>query len=350
MEDKSSIDVDPKENTTTDGRGKRSRLTKVKRRVEKLLQGEKRRESKETDVTPLRGELDEVSHAAVRGWFDRAGPCDRVEVYLDGRKLATLSPTAYREDLERAGHGDGCRSFALSLEGYLRTPEATVRIDVDGKRFAETQIEKPDLRLSQKRWRDDEPDVGLTWGVSMTGDSLVDLYCRHRSFAGGDRILEIGPGYGRILKAMRARALSYGSYVGVDLSAARVARLNAGLGDDRTRFVQGDVNEWRDADGFDVVVCSSTFEHLFPNCSAALHNLRSQLRPGATLFIDFIDSETDHETFEGSGTFIRWYSEPTLRALFEAAGLDVTSVERLEFGPGSDGRPIWRLVFVATVR
>ena len=60
-------------------------------------------------------------------------------------------------------------------------------------------------RRSQRRWRSDEIAPHLTWDRLMTGDSLWDLYQRRHDFNARDRILEIGPGYGRLLKTALER-------------------------------------------------------------------------------------------------------------------------------------------------
>ena len=80
------------------------------------------------------------------------------------------------------------------------------------------------LNLSQARWRSDEPDAGLTWGVPMSGDAFVRVLCEHFTFDNAT-IVEIGPGYGRILEALLKRSTPFRRYIGLEISAARVARL-----------------------------------------------------------------------------------------------------------------------------
>jgi 16S rRNA A1518/A1519 N6-dimethyltransferase RsmA/KsgA/DIM1 with predicted DNA glycosylase/AP lyase activity len=58
----------------------------------------------------------------------------------------------------------------------------------------------------------------------MTGDSLWALYERYRQFTPNDKILEIGPGYGRLLKTALDRKIPFQSYAALELSN-RVDRL-----------------------------------------------------------------------------------------------------------------------------
>src|SRR5205823_4510329 len=128
--------------------------------------------------------------------------------------------------------------------------------------------------ISQKRWSGDEPVAGLTWGNMMTGDSLWLVYQKYRQFTSDDKILEIGPGYGRLLKTALQHKIPFHSYTGIELSMSRVERLNDEYADQNIHFVQGDVETWTGASEFTVVICSSTFEHLYPDCRKALLNLK----------------------------------------------------------------------------
>src|ERR1051326_5832752 len=59
--------------------------------------------------------------------------------------------------------------------------------------------EKMLLQLSKQRWRGDEPAAGLMWGVPMAGDPFIRFLLDHVSLPKSATIVEIGPGYGRIL-------------------------------------------------------------------------------------------------------------------------------------------------------
>jgi SAM-dependent methyltransferase len=204
----------------------------------------------------------------------------------------------------------------------------------------------------------------------MDGESLWSIYQREHEFKATDRILEIGPGYGRLLKTALKRGVPFERFVGLELSAARVEKLNDEFGSSKILFVAGDADQWRGSDPFDVVLCSSTFEHLHPDCRKALRNIRSQLVPGASVFIDFIGSIPRRilgidptpiarflnqvlgirlKYFEKDGTYIRIYFENELRAIFKDAGFVVQKIESTVVGEGETG-PIKRLVVIAKVK
>ena len=203
----------------------------------------------------------------------------------------------------------------------------------------------------------------------MDAESLWSIYQRHHDFKASDSILEIGPGYGRVLKTALKRGVPFKRFVGVELSGARVEKLNTEFGSSKVSFVTGDADHWQGAEKFDVVLCSSTFEHLHPDCRAALRNIRGQLAPGASVFIDFVGSIPRRvlgvdptpiarflghvlgirlKYFEKDGTYIRFYFENELKAMFEEAGFAVKSIESTEIGEGESG-PIKRLVVIARV-
>lgn len=216
------------------------------------------------------------------------------------------------------------------------------------------------LRLiSQRRWSGDEPAEGLTWGSLMTGDSLWDLYEKYREFSSHDKIFEIGPGYGRLLKTALDRKIPFHSYTALELSKSRVDRLHREFDLKNVYFIQGDVDTWVDSSKFDVVICSSTFEHLYPDCQTALRNVHQHLAPEGCVFIDFI-GQTRRQIlghfgvnvprkilyFEPSGTYIRIYRQDELAILFGECGFMVRAIETCTLGAGSRG-PVNRLLVVA---
>ena len=78
---------------------------------------------------------------------------------------------------------------------------------------------------SRRRWRVSKPDSSLTWGALWTGDAFIDLVRRYYRFSNKTRILEVGPGYGRLLDSILQKRFPFESYVAVELSAACVEKL-----------------------------------------------------------------------------------------------------------------------------
>lgn len=314
-------------------------------------------------VTPqIRFHVDRCDREGIRGWVDADGPVESVSVEINGRWVADISPTAPRPDLIPHALGDGRRGFDFLLDGYVREePAAEVSLKIKGEEFFRQALSAsvlnsseldPEtsarlLSLSQTRWKADEPAAGLTWGMMMDGKSLWSIYLRTRSFSPSDSILEIGPGYGRLLMTALEASVPFEHYVGVEMSPSRVQRLKKKFSDGRVNFTVGDVNIWRGKREFDVVICSSTFEHLFPDCRQALINLRLQVAAGAHLFIDFIGTEGTRAAFEHTNTFLRRYGSEELRSLFAECGYSVVDIIPAVLNPGGQSREVARKLVIA---
>jgi hypothetical protein len=67
--------------------------------------------------SPRIGHLDGYSHGKLHGWAAEKSTSARlsVDVYLGGKKLATVPCQEFRPDLKKAGFGDGCHGFQYSL-------------------------------------------------------------------------------------------------------------------------------------------------------------------------------------------------------------------------------------------
>jgi SAM-dependent methyltransferase len=205
--------------------------------------------------------------------------------------------------------------------------------------------------VSQRRWSGDEPAAGLTWGRLMTGESLWALYRKHHKFTMTDRIFEIGPGYGRLLRTALDHKIPFASYTALELSEARVGRLQLEYQLENVHFVQGDIDNWSSNTRFDVVICSATFEHLYPDCRKGLSATYRHLDPKGHAFIDFVGGRDRFlrkrlRFFSPNGTYVRIYPRDELFNLFAESGFDVKMIETCALGLGKGG---WvdRLVVVA---
>jgi SAM-dependent methyltransferase len=298
----------------------------------------------------------------ISGWVDQGGPVRSVVIWLNGARICELSPTAFRADLRDSGLGDGKRAFNFPLTGYLSNGLNVIAASVDGEQIfsktiahyhaavgpVSTGLSEAEqlLEYSQARWKADEPPEGLTWGRRMDGRTLWSIYQEARRFVGTENVLEVGPGYGRLLDTALKLNITFANYIGVDLSEARITQLRNAFTQQNVRFEAGDVTGWRGSSVFDVILASATFEHLYPDCRGALRNLREQASPGAHVFIDFIRAANSGATFEPNGTYIRIYSEEELRAIFTECGYTVRDIVPCVLGEGVAG-PVERSVVVA---
>jgi phospholipid N-methyltransferase len=214
-------------------------------------------------------------------------------------------------------------------------------------------FEKCLLALSQQRWRGSEPDPNLTWGRIFEGDSFIDGVQMHYTFRPDHHVCEIGPGYGRLLETIVERRLPFRAYSGIELSAERVRKLNAKFDDPRIRFFQGDANNLRLQEEADLAICSSTLEHLFPDCAKALKNLSCQLKAEAAIAVDFIQQDSEmklrDQAFEAqTQAFVRIYSAEEIKELFAACGLTAVTIQSIVLGLAPAGEI--RRIFVSGTR
>lgn len=209
------------------------------------------------------------------------------------------------------------RLEAIFEERTARIEEA-VRALADRTAALEERLETPEETRdrSRRRWRRAAPDRDLTWRRALSGDAFVDKLEQHGRLTAGSRVIEVGPGYGRLVRVLLARGLPFGSYVGLDLSAANVAALEDELGGPRVRFLHGDVEEQDLGADADLVYSSLVFKHLYPSCERALAHLARHTRPGGRLIFDLIEGEG--EGFEPDGvTFIRRYRRGEIPPMLE---------------------------------
>lgn len=185
---------------------------------------------------------------------------------------------------------------------------------------------------SRTRWRAAEPTAGLTWDVRLTGEAFVARAEHHRAFGEQKRIVEIGPGYGRLLGSVLERGLPFASYTGVDLSERNVAHLSETFPDRRISFAWEDVEEVSFAEPVDAVLSSLTFKHLFPSFARALSNLTRQMTPGGIVLFDLI--EGSRRFFEEDGvTYIRWYERGEVENILATCGLEHVAFEQVRHHP-----------------
>jgi SAM-dependent methyltransferase len=185
---------------------------------------------------------------------------------------------------------------------------------------------------SRTRWRAAEPTPNLTWDVELTGDAFVERAEHHGAFGEGSHVVEIGPGYGRLLATVTDRGLPFAAYTGVDLSETNVRHLTERFSDERVSFVCDDVEQVRFGRPVDAVLSSLTFKHLFPSFERALSNLAEQITAGGVVLFDLIEGSRRY--FEDDGiTYIRWYERPEVEQILTACGLEPVAFEEVRHHP-----------------
>jgi SAM-dependent methyltransferase len=226
------------------------------------------------------------------------------------------------------------------LSRVLLGVDVVTRIEALETRMYETREEA--WERSRERWRAVQPNVHLTWARELTGEAFVDKLAEYGALGPTRRLVEIGPGYGRLLTSCLAREGSFASYLGVDLSPENVNHLRARFGNPAIEFVNADVESVDFGPSADTVFSSLTFKHLFGSFAPAVENIARQLSPGGLLVIDLIEGHRRY--FEDDGlTYIRWYSRAEVTAILEAGGLRLVAFDEVRHVP-----EVIRLLVVAT--
>jgi SAM-dependent methyltransferase len=248
--------------------------------------------------------------------------------------LTRLARWSDSHELTRRG-----RQWLATAPGVSRAISA-----LDRRRLHQLEEEGRPGERAKQRWRDARPEPGLTWGREVSGDPAVEAAERHGVFGPDATVVEIGPGYGRILGAALRRGVAFRRYVAVDLSEENVRHLRAEFDDPRVEIVQGDAETVEIGEPIDVAISFLTFKHIYPSFAIALANLGRQLRPGGTIAFDLIEGTREY-FHRDKHTFMREYTREEAAEIVAGASLELVEIDRVEHAPGRT-----RMLIVATRR
>jgi SAM-dependent methyltransferase len=199
--------------------------------------------------------------------------------------------------------------------------------------FQDIFYEEDIWERSKRRWRASEPEKGLTWGQEISGDPFIKKLQHYAPFNKNSKILEIGPGYGRLLKSILGMKLEFERYVGLDISEKNICFLKATCPGAAVEFVLGDVECFPFDEKFDTVFSSLTFKHLFPTFEKALQNLARCLNRDGIILFDLL--EGDSHMFEADRvTFLHGYSKEKVGDILEKVPLELVAFDQVEHLPG----------------
>ncbi len=220
-------------------------------------------------------------------------------------------------------------------------------------RVEELQARVTGASESTVRWQRSTPGPDLTWGEYLSGDAFVRAVDRAGGFGPSKSVLEIGPGYGRLLASMLGLGRPFARFVGIDLSADNVGYLRLRFRDPRAEFVAGDVVSANLPGPFDTVISSLVFKHLVPTFEPTLVHLRGQLRPHALVIFDlrsasrfgWISSLHHDPDARPEATYVRRYRPSEVRDIVARAGYELVGLSSVEH----DARHV-RMLVTAQVR
>lgn len=189
-------------------------------------------------------------------------------------------------------------------------------------------------------WEVAEPSDALTWGVPLRGDAFVAAVAERGGFGPQRAVLEVGPGYGRLLTAALGQERPFRSWTGLDLSTANVAHLSGHFRDPRVSFREGDAESFSRAERFDTMVSSLVLKHLYPTFERALTNVAWHMAPEGLVFFDLVEARlvdrllSAHAYFREETTYIRRYTGAEVGEIVGRCGLDLVALEHVEHAPG----------------
>jgi SAM-dependent methyltransferase len=183
---------------------------------------------------------------------------------------------------------------------------------------------------SRLRWRSSRPDIALTWGKELSGEAFIKKAVSYDAFAPGCAVLEIGPGYGRLVRAALDQQVPFDRWVGVDLSVESVDAFNETFGGAEVRAVAGDAESVRLDERFDTMVSSLTLKHIFPTFERALVNVSRHLQPGGSAVFDLIEGGREFFERRDQVTFIRQYTRAEVADFLGNAGLRLVGFDDVD--------------------
>src|ERR1700723_553092 len=86
--------------------------------------------------------------------------------------------------------------------------------DAVSRPFAKKEL----VETARTRSRESPRDGHLTWGKTLEGDNFIQKVAAYGGFGPDKSVMEVGPGYGRLLKALLRTQMPFKDYLGIDIS------------------------------------------------------------------------------------------------------------------------------------
>ena len=183
-------------------------------------------------------------------------------------------------------------------------------------------------RPLKDRWSRSRPDQHLTWSMPVTGEAFVSRLHEAGALQPDARLLEIGPGYGRILKSLLDSEYPFRSYLGVDVSPASIAYLRENYASERVQFSSPECFPL--SEPATCMYSSLVLKHIYPSFEGVLRQASESLTPGGLAVFDLIEGGWPFalrylEPNRMFSTYIRQYRRPEITAILERCGLALES-------------------------
>lgn len=206
-------------------------------------------------------------------------------------------------------------------------PEGTGETKQDSR-----ETEQDSRETSKIIWRQWGPTTALTWGQEVSGEGFVTKAREYGAYGPEKSILEIGPGYGRLLRECIRQELSFRRYVGVDISSQNVEFLGQEFDRPGIEFILEDVENVAFDERFDTVLSSLTLKHFFPSFGPALQNVSRFLNPSAQVIFDLLPEgkgDTFHEVDSKPIAYSRTYLRSEVEEILRSVPLDLVTFDEV---------------------
>jgi SAM-dependent methyltransferase len=197
-------------------------------------------------------------------------------------------------------------------------------------------VEEDYWEKSKSLWRIWGPTTALTWGQEVSGEAFVSQAQSYGAYGPEKAVLEVGPGYGRLLRECVNRELAFRRYVGVDISPQNVESLSKEFDRPDVEFVLDDIETVSLDERFDSVLSSLTFKHLYPSFERALQNICRHLNPLATVIFDLMpegQGSAFHEIDSEPVAYSRHYRRSDVEEILERVQLELVGFDEVHHSP-----------------
>lgn len=224
---------------------------------------------------------------------------------------------------------------AASALGDARFITLYCKINHNGQIVKSEELPYPEERMkaeARKRWIGAKPNKHLTWNKEVSGDAFVKKILTYGQFIANKNILEIGPGYGRLLKAILKENLAFKNYYGIDLSAENISYLKKTFNASNIHFINGNAEDVTLDIKFDTILSSLTFKHIFPTFEKALYNISRHMAENGIIFFDLI--EGNGGVFYDDGTYIKFYDKIKVKDILGRCQIKLVGFDKVVHAPG----------------
>jgi len=124
----------------------------------------------------------------------------------------------------------------------------------------------------------------------ITGHAFVELAQKYCNFTPAKRILELGPGYGRILTSLLYKKIPFEDYTGVDISKNNINMLKVHFKLGNCEFFVDSFCDINLSKKYDIVLSSLVLQHQYPTFHKSLKSISRFVNNNGILFFDILEN------------------------------------------------------------